>query len=211
MLPKIQPALSDYYSDNAEPLSAHLFKSIWEKLSPNNAKPKILDLGSAQPDSFNFYSQHNCYITISDCIQELINLSWPDSDKPNSEISKKIQNIIDLTLPQSNIKYDAILLWDSLNYIKPKILPFIHNHLIKFCTQKTILHGFLLTSETCPKQTGLFKILDLDKIHHSVISSETIQHTPLTPYSINKLMPNFKYARAVLMRSGLQEFMLTRK
>jgi len=219
MLPKIQPALSEYYTDNAEPLSSLLFESIWDKFSgsdiqlKNNVRPitpKILDLGSAQPESFNFYSQHDCYITIADCIQELIALTWPKTDKPNSDLSDKIQEIINTALPRADIKYDVILLWDSLNYIQPKILPFIHNYLLKFTSTKTIVHGFLLTSESCPKQNGIFKILSAKQIHHSLVTTEIVQHSPLTPITINKVMPNFKYSRAVLMRSGLQEFMLTR-
>lgn len=206
MLPKIQPALSDYYTDNAEPLATRIFCSIWDKFA-TKAKPRIFDLGEAQPDSFNFYSEHSCYLTISDSIQSLINIHWPEDDSPNIAITKKIEQII----PFSNIQYDLILAWDSFNYIHPKVMPFLHNHLLKFCTNNTIIHGFSFTSEYYPKQTGVFKILGADKIHHSVKDENIMRHTPLTPHAINKVMPNFKYARSVLMRSGLQEFMLTIK
>ena len=215
MLPKIQPALSDYYSDNAEPLSTRIFESIWNGLSNTNHstendikyKPKILDLGRAQPDSFNFYSEHNCYLTIADCIQPFINLSWPAGENPNGVLMEKIAKTI--SAPEK--KYDLILAWDSLNYINPKVLPFVHNHLLNFCTNKTIIHGFVFTSETYPTESGDFKIIDSDKIQHSVANNEVIRHSPLTPHAINKAMPSFKYARSVLMRSGLQEFMLIRK
>jgi len=206
MLPKIQPALSDFYSDNAAPLTARIFSSIWKNFE-SKSKPRILDLGEAQPDSFNFYSEHACYLTISDCIQQLINLRWPKGDNPNQELTEKIE----ASIPFSNTRYDLILVWDSFNYIDPKILPFLHNHLLNFCTNKTIIHGFSYTSEYYPKETGIFKILDSDKIQHQVTSADIIRHSPLTPHAINKVMPNFKYARSVLMRSGLQEFMLTTK
>lgn len=206
MLPKIQPALSDYYSDNAEPLATRIFSSIWESFD-SKTTPRILDLGEAQPDSFNFYSEHACYLTISDCIQQLIHLRWPEEDNPNQVLTEKIEAII----PSANIQYDLILAWDSFNYIHPKILAFLHNHLLQFCTKKTIIHGFSFTSEFHPKEPGIFKILEANKIQHSVTSAETIRHSPLTPLTINKVMPNFKFARSVLMRSGLQEFMLTTK
>jgi len=213
MLPKIQPALSDYYSDNAAPLSTRLFDSIWQNFntileaSKETKSVKILDLGKAQPDSFNFYSEHNCYLTIADCIQQLTQLQWPTEDNPNLELNNELEKII----PTTDLKYDLILVWDSLNYVNPKILPFIHNHLLKFCTNKTIIHGFLFTSENYPALPGIFKILTADKIKHAVLTEEEIQHSPLTPIAINKAMPNFKYARSVLMRSGLQEFILMRK
>jgi len=206
MLPKIQPALSDYYSDNAEPLTTRIFSSIWDTFE-NVAKPRILDLGEAQADSFNFYSEHSCYLTIVDCIQTLIDLNWPDTESPNAFVTQQIEKII----PYSNKQYDLILGWDSFNYISPKILPFVHNHLLKFCTKKTIIHGFIFTSENHPTKTGVFKILKANEIKHTVRSNDIVRHTPLTPYTINKAMPNFKYARSVLMRSGLQEFMLTTK
>ena len=77
MLPKIQPALSEYYSDNAEPLATRIFDSIWEQLQlEKNTKPKILDLGEAQSDSFNFYSERSCFLTIADCIEQLTQLTW---------------------------------------------------------------------------------------------------------------------------------------
>ncbi len=214
MLPKIQPALSDYYSDNAEPLKTRLFNTIWQNYQTkqtstnNNAySPKILDTGTAQPESFNFYSEHCCYLTIADCIHELIQLDWPEEDNPNSVILKKIQDIF----PATRIKYDLILGWDSFNYINPKILPHLHNHLLDFCHKDTIIHGFLLTSENYPSKPGSFKIISADKIQHSVSTRQEKQHTPLTPIAINRYFPGFKYARSVLMRSGLQEFILTRK
>ena len=213
MLPKIQPALSDYYSDNAAPLSTRIFESIWDKLLPSeitNEKkttPKILDLGQAQPDSFNFYSEHDCFLTIADCIQSLVDLSWPQGDAPNLESAKKIKEILSIASSQ----YDIILVWDSFNYIQPEILPFVHNHLLKLCTPKTVIHGFLFTSENQPKESGRFKILSSGKIHHCVSTNEIVQHIPLTPIMLNKAMPGFKYSRSVLMRNGLQEFMLTRK
>lgn len=211
MLPKIQPALSDYYSGNAEPLATRIFKSIWDGFSPeksgSNFIPKTLDLGKAQPDSFDFYSEHNCYLTIADCIAALVNLSWPEADNPNITVMKNIEAILDIPTKE----YDLILVWDSFNYIHPKILPFIHNHLLNFCTKKTIIHGFSFTSESYPKEPGIFKILETNKIQHAVTTDKVIQHLPLTPLAINKVMPNFKYTRSVLMRSGLQEFMLMRK
>ena len=214
MLPKIQPALSEYYSDNAAPLSTRLFASLWEQFNKNqseenknNISLKILDLGKAQPDSFNFYSDHNCYLTIADCIQQLTELNWPDEENPNLVLNNLLEEII----PSTQLEYDLILVWDSFNYVNKKILPFIHNHLLKFCTNNTIIHGFLFTSESYPTLPGDFKILTADKIKHSIPTNEEIQHTPLTPIAINHTMPNFKYSRSVLMRSGLQEFILTRK
>ncbi len=211
MLPQLQPALSEYYSDNAEPLKTRIFESIWETFNQSNTtrteKPKILDLGEAQPDSFNFYSGQAGYLTIADCIKPLSKLQWPEVENPNPILTKQIEEII----PPSKTQYDLILGWDSFNFIPSKILPFIHNHLLGFCTKKTLIHGFLFTSENRPVQPSSFKILDSDKMQHSVANDQVLQHTPLTPLAINKYMPNFKYARSVLMRSGLQEFVLTRK
>ncbi len=211
MLPQLQPALSEYYSDNAEPLKTRIFDSIWQTFNQPNStrvvKPKILDLGEAQPDSFNFYSEQAGYLTIADCIQPLSELAWPEEENPNQALEKKIKEIIPPTFTQ----YDLILSWDSFNFIQPKILPYVHNHLLNFCTNKTIIHGFLFTSENRPKQPSVFKILDSGRIKHAVSNDESRQHTPLTPLAINKYLPNFQYARSVLMRSGLQEFMLTRK
>lgn len=211
MLPQLQPALSEYYADNAEPLKTRIFDSIWCTFNQSNtvhvSKPKILDFGKAQPDSFNFYSEQAGYLTIADCIQPLSKLHWPDEDNPDQVLAKQIEELI----PPTNTKYDLILSWDSFNFIQPKILPFIHNHLLGLCTNKTMIHGFLFTSENRPKQPSIFKILDSGRIKHAVSNDEIKQHTPLTPLAINKYMPNFKYARSVLMRSGLQEFVLTRK
>jgi len=211
MLPQLQPALSEYYSDNAAPLKTRIFDSIWEAFNhPNTArteKPKILDLGKAQPDSFNFYSEQAGYLTIADCIQPLTKLEWPEEENPNQILAKQIEKII----PPTNTQYDLILSWDSFNFIQPKILPYIHNHLLTFCTKKTLIHGFLFTSENRPIYPSVFKILDSGRIKHAVTNDKVRQQTPLTPLAINKYMPNFKYARSVLMRSGLQEFVLTRK
>jgi len=206
MLPQLQPALSEYYSDNAEPLTTRIFDSIWKVFNQQNgtliAKAKVLDLGTAQADSFNFYSDNAGYLTIVDCIYDLEKLTWP-----NEYLEEAINKII----PFNNTQYDLILIWDSFNFINPKVLPYLHNHLLQFCTKKTLIHGFLFTSENRPLHPSAFKILDLDKIQHIVKSKKMLQHTPLTPLAINKYMPNFKYARSVLMRSGLQEFVLTRK
>ncbi len=211
MLPQLQPALSEYYSDNAEPLKTRIFDSIWQTFNQLNAarvaKPKVLDLGEAQPDSFNFYSEQAGYLTIADCIQPLSELAWPEEENPNQTLVKNIKEII----PPALTQYDLILSWDSFNFIHPKILPYVHNHLLNFCTNKTIIHGFLFTSENRPIHPSVFKILDSGRIKHAVSNDEIRQHTPLTPLAINKYLPNFQYARSVLMRSGLQEFMLTRK
>ncbi|VAW91228.1 hypothetical protein MNBD_GAMMA23-1427 [hydrothermal vent metagenome] len=211
MLPQLQPALSEYYSDNAEPLKTRIFDSIWEAFNQPNAtcvsKPKVLDLGEAQPDSFNFYSEQAGYLTIADCIKPLSELEWPEEENPNQFLTKQIEEIIPLT----NIQYDLILGWDSFNFIQSKILPYVHNHLLSFCTNKTMIHGFLFTSENRPTYPSVFKILDSGRIKHAVSNDQVRQHTPLTPLAINKYMPNFKYARSVLMRSGLQEFVLTHK
>ncbi len=211
MLPQVQPALSEYYSDNAEPLKTRIFDSIWEAFNHPDAKhskkPAVLDLGEARPDSFNFYSEQAGYLTIADCIQPLSELKWLNEENPDQILAKQIKEII----PSINKQYDLILSWDSFNFIQPEILPYIHNHLLTFCTKKTLIHGFLFTSENRPKYPSIFKILDAGRIKHAVTNDEVLQHTPLTPLAINKHMLNFKYARSVLMRSGLQEFVLTRK
>jgi len=216
MLPRLQPALSEYYSDKAEPLTTRIFNSIWNTFNPQSSpranKPKVLDLGKAQPESFNFYSEQATYLTIADCIPALTTLKWPDEKLHHKILSEKIvTKNIEKIIPSQNTQYDLILIWDSFNFIHPKILPYVHNQLLKVCTSKTLIYGFLFTSENRPKYSSTFKILNSDKIQHSVTTDKIVRHTPLTPLAINTYMPNFKYARSVLMRSGLQEFVLTRR
>jgi len=218
MLPKVQTALSDCHSDNAVPLKTLIFESIWQSFADakkNNtsnhvASPRILDLGVAQSESFRFYSEHNCYLTIADCLEFLTSLTLTEArltEKTSSALFSKIERFLNLP----DVKYDLILCWDSLNYIQPEILAPLSLYLSNFCNNNTLIHGFLLTSESYPKERGQFKIISTNNIEYKVNLNEISQHSPLTPYSINKGMPEFNYSRSVLMRNGLQEFMLNRK
>ena len=180
-----------------------LFSRYWTEF--DFTKPiRILDLGSIRSSTIDFFSEYPCYITISNSIDELANISWDRELETQSDFTKRINEII----PVQEQEYDLVFVWDCLNYLSADILKVVHQRLLSACHRNTRIYGFLYTSEIQNVTPWSFDIYSHSKMSSHARTEVTRHVRPLNSLKLMQYLPQFKLDRSVLILNGMQEFLL---
>ncbi len=180
--------------------------SIIERQLKIPGKYNILDLGAASKGNVNFFSHFNCRIFIQDLFQTL-------ADKRVTLGKEEFVPEIfldSLLLAPAGIKFDVVMCWDLLNYLAPHELGIFVSHLTTFCKPQTAVYALMASGGVVAKEPIHFNIESGDKIRYSVNSAETISSHRYTQRDLLKLMPDFLISRSLLLRNGMQEYLLTK-
>jgi len=197
-------ALSKIDAESALTFQPLLFEKIWTNLDVSNPV-RILDFGAVQPVSMDFYSNSEvpCFITITDCLETLIGLQKNDEDE-----TVKLKNIIDELFPDDVEPYDVILLWECFNYLDPAVFPLLNQKIKQLSHKKSLLYGYLHTSKYTTNYTCEFKINSESSFSCSEKLDKSIKPEVINALKLKKYMPDFEISRSVLIRNGLQEFIM---
>ncbi len=204
-------ALTRVDADKELEFSTRLFSGLWKEhysQSGSDYSLRILDLGGVQSSSIDFFSLYSCYITIADAIESLAKFD-PDIEDELDE--QALEQAVKTRIQFEQQPYDLILGWDCFSHLPARIFPFVHAHLLQACHKNTYIHGFLYTSEKRYSQPGKFYILAEDKMACYENLSPPLRTRPMNSLMLMNKMPGFALQRSVLMRNGMQEFILRRE
>lgn len=201
-------ALSSINAERALTFQPLLFSKFWSTL--DESKPiRILDFGGMQPSSIDFYSQSEvpCYITITDCIESLTKLHI-NEEFSAIDVKNNINRLVQVNESQP---YDIIILWECLNYIQPDIFPLLQEKIKHISHTNTLLYGYLYTSNHAAGFPYNFKILNDSSFSCEEKPGITENQKLINSFHLKKYFSDFEMSRSVLIRNGLQEFLMTRK
>jgi len=185
--------------DNCRP-----FKIISEKLSIDSKKI-ILDLGKANNNNINFFSEFFCKIFIEDLYNSILVEESNNVDESTDDDS--LPNYEEMFYCKE--KVDIVLCWEILNYIpRDRIRQFI-KALLKFSKKETLFHAYIATQATMAGTPLEYSIINNLTMERNTTTASRINAPRYNQFQLYKFMPEFKVIKSILHRNGMQEYLFS--
>ena len=173
----------------------------------------LLDLGPAWQTTLNFFIERGFRVTSDDILhswaefqsQELANkkaeLTAEEHAKRTPEALAK--KFLEENLPYPAGSFDALLLWDSLDYLEPELVKQLVGHLTEMLRPGGVVLGLFHSKK--PEGFQRYRVMDTNTLQ--VLSSKPIlpAHKPLQNREIQELFGRFRTMKSFVGRDQLRE------
>ena len=179
---------------------------LLSKRLEEDRKFEILDIGPALKENIGFFSQYRCRLHIDDFYS-----SFRDFDffAPADECSP--DKLFSYLLPfNSDVRFDIILLWDILNYMKPDEIGNLFSYLARYSQSGTNIFAMIYTRREIPEVPTSFRIEDRERINYDSNSSIMKSCPRYEVPALEKQLGNFGITNSYLLRNGFKEYLFTR-
>ncbi|MGD2129957.1 MAG: hypothetical protein PVG42_15955 [Lysobacterales bacterium] len=167
----------------------------------------VLEIGSALPETVNFFSEFKCRLHFVDLFGEAF---VRDQQSQLSEQELRDAFARQLRFPEGT-RFDLCLLWDFLGYLDDSALRAFSSALSPWIHSGTRAHGF-----------GIHHLaIRLDNIQYGVIDRETLsvrqrlapqlQHHPHSQIEMQEMLTCFRFERGLLLPDGKLEMLLKQR
>ena len=164
----------------------------------------MLEIGSALPETVDYFSQYKCRLHFVDLFQESF-VREQQKGMAEKELTKAFQE--KFSFP-ADTRIDICLLWDFICYLDDPALRAFNTALGPWIHTRTRVHGF-----------GVHHLaIRLDNIQYGVVSDDTLsirqrrsRQLPYHPHSqieMHEMMNNFDFERGLLLPEGKLEMLL---
>lgn len=163
----------------------------------------VLDLGPAIGSNVAFFQQLHCKLEIADCGAELLRLAGrgdEDALPPEAPLERLLP--VDPDDP-----YDAILVWDLLNYLGKPLFAALMAHLAPAVTGDTHLHAYIGARRTLPAEPAQYRLRDDGKVEARVRGPAMRACPCYHQMELRHLLPQFGVERSMLLQNGMQEYL----
>lgn len=166
---------------------------------------RVLDLGPAIGRNVQFLSSFISKLFIADLygtICKQAGRGGMDRVKLDQILSRDLP-------PTSQNPIDLILVWDLLNYLDREQVTTLGRHLAGLCRRDSLVLALLSTLPTIPELPGRYLMLDPETLRYENSSKRERRSPGYKEPDLEKLMPAFEVETSYLLRSGIQEYVLT--
>ena len=166
---------------------------------------RVLDLGPALGRNVQFLSSFISKLFIADLYSTI------RSQAGRSALDRaKLDRILARDLPPTDQRpIDLILIWDLLNYLDREQVTTLGRHLARLCQRDSLLLALLSTQQTIPELPGRYLMLDPETVRYENLSKRERRSPGYKEPDLEKMMPAFEVETSFLLRSGIQEYVLT--
>ncbi|WP_290649795.1 hypothetical protein [Aquisalimonas sp.] len=164
----------------------------------------ILDIGPARSANVDYLSRFRCRLGIADAMPELLALN----DDASAQSAESV--LADMLPPDPFAGTDLILCWDLLDYLSHQGIRQLASHLRGLGGPGTALHALVAYGvSSMPAQPSGY-LLDADGLRSCPTPPGGSVRRPPRHSSgeLQRLMPQWRVERSVLLRNGLQEYLL---
>lgn len=175
LLPHISPAL------------ANVFSAI-------TTTSAILDLGQKTRQNYDLLYGITQHIYAENLHQEL-----QIQEKAGSELHFKAHM---LNFPP-DLRFDIILLWDTLNFLSPEIIEKLFDRLRPWLHDNTVIHAIVYSGKEIPASPQQFLMRTTAEMDICP-GSKKVATDPLTSSRLLKLMKTFRLEETFVFRPGMQ-------
>jgi hypothetical protein len=166
---------------------------------------RVLDLGPALGRNVQFLSPFISKLFIADLHATLRSQSGRSS-LDRARFSKVLKSDFPAT---DQRPVDLVLVWDLLNYLDREQVTTLGQHLARLCRRDSLLFVMLSTLQTIPELPGRYLMLDPETLRCENDSKRERRASGYKEPDLEKLMPAFEVETSYLLRSGIQEYVLT--
>lgn len=182
-------------------MNAPLFRRLLE-LQSAERRAVVLDLGPARTETVALFSQFRCRLEFADL--------GDSYEQLNAEGGSPPLQLIESVLPRRRQEAaDIVLCWDLLNYLQRPALKALMARVAARSRPDTLVHALIAYST--PRMPA-----KPDRYAATPDGQLLIRHTTgaecaaprYTPEDLRHCLPDYKVESAILLKNGMQEFLL---
>jgi hypothetical protein len=163
----------------------------------------VLDLGPPLANNIKFLSGLGCRVRIADLHRSLSAESL-ESRQPEV-MGALFERLLPLTPDE---RFDALLAWDVLDYLRPDQVSFLMARLSPACRPGALALVMLSTRRQIPARPARYRIVDRETLSCDGPLPPARPCPQYTQLDLARMMPGFSVKRSYLLRSGTQEYLL---
>ena len=171
-------------------------------------KYHTLELGPAFGFNIKFLSQFSSRIRVEDLYRTLQEQRFFDRAEGEPVDESHFGRI--MAIP-SHERFDIILCWDLMNYLKTEELRALVSYLSRFCDSGTFFFVICSTLRVIPAAPINFRIADSETLLYAASSTEVRPCPRYAPRDLGRLMTGFRVQNSFILRNGMQEYLFVRE
>lgn len=179
-------------------------KALLDSLHPEPRRA-VLDLGPPLAGNIKLLSGLGCRVRIADLNRSLG--AEPIESRQPDAMAALLERLLPL-LPDE--RFDALLAWDVLDYLRPDQVSSLMARLIPACRPGALALVMVSTRRQIPARPARYRIVDRESLDCDGPLQPTRVCPLYTQLDLAHLMPGFSVRRSYLLRSGIQEYLLAR-
>jgi hypothetical protein len=166
----------------------------------------VLDLGPPVAGNVQALSARGCRVRIADLHRSL------SAEPAESRRPEAMGALYERLLPLApGERFDALLAWDLFDYLRPDQTSSLMARLTPACRDGALALVLLSTKPQIPARPLCYRIVDRESLAYDGPSEPRCPGPRYGPHDLARLTPGFAVRRSLLLRSGLQEFLLARR
>jgi hypothetical protein len=108
-------------------------------------------------------------------------------------------------------RFDAVLVWDLINYLERREVAALARQLARFCRPGALVFALISILKQIPAEPMRFRILDREHLAYEIKTAAVRPCPRYAPAELNELLRGFRLDRSFLMRHGTQEYLFARQ
>lgn len=189
-------------STDAGSVNAPLFRRLIE-LQSADRRTVILDLGPARMETVALFSQFRCRL-------EFVDLS-DSCDRLNTETDPLLLcELAESLLPRRRQEAtDIVLCWDLLNYLQRPALKALMTRVAARSRPATLVHALIAYSAArMPARPDRYAALPDGRLIVQPTTGADCAAPRYSPEDLRHCLPDYTVESAMLLKNGMQEFLL---
>jgi hypothetical protein len=166
----------------------------------------ILDLGPARTANLELLARFRCRLFIEDA-HELITTFTGDLAADGAALSAWLA---EWTVGTEHASLDVMLAWDIFNYLDPRLYTTFMDHVTPLLKPGAHLYFLIYSQRDMPALPMRFNLVAPNKMEYQPLSLETKPSPRFNQADLRKYMQDFLVVKSVLLRNGMQEYLLKR-
>jgi hypothetical protein len=194
--------------DEVSPAPGHrspALKAILDDLPPGS-RHAVLDLGPPLAGNVKMLSALSCRVRIAD-LHRSLSAEPVESRRPEA-MSALFERLLPLAPDE---RFDAVLAWDVFDYLRPDQVSSLMAWLTPACRPEALALVLVSTRPQIAVRPRHYRIVDRESLAYDGPSPPTRPCPRYGQHDLARLMPGFSVRHSLLLRSGIQEFLLARR
>ena len=179
-------------------------KALLASLAPE-APHHILDLGGVNSGNVEFFSRFSCRLQIVNLLDTI------GSEASQALLATNPMEALRQVLPQTRRTFDVVLAWDVLNHLGPERIRALMTIVVELTAPGAHMLAFLFTGREMPALPVAFRIVDEETLRWEPRTQALRSGPRYPPAEVERMAAGFSVVHSVLMRHGVQEYLLVRR
>jgi hypothetical protein len=170
-----------------------------------DTRHSVLDLGPPIGSNIKFLSALSCRVRIADLHRSLC------AESLESRQPEAIGALLERLLPMApDERFDAMLAWDVLDYLRPDQVSSLMARLTPVCRPGALALVMVSTRRQIPARPARYRIVNRETMDCEAPLPPARPCPQYTQLDLAHMMPGFSVRRSILLRNGIQEYLLAR-